>query len=216
MNKRFACALALIIPLLMGVGPAADSPRPAIPGNPPKGSIAVLCGTTTEISKQAARFITQALTAKSLLSVAPQEKIAQVVPKYPDSPIRGPYTANYVDGYRENYSRTDSAKIKAIQEQLGVDYLYVLWIPATQNTASGIITHQFIAQLFQAPQSTDIDHSTFESQSMGKRELVFFPSCMTIVGLKYNNPTKEEELEELKRDAGKAADHILSVLSAAK
>ena len=205
-------ALILFVPLLVAAGPVADGLRPAAgeTGRPGK-SIAIVAGTTTEISLAAARFITRSLTEKSLLTVLSQEKIAHALPKYP-AVIKGPFTANYVAGFKEEYSRTDLAKVRMLQQTLEVDYLYVLWAPSTER-GRGTVTHKFIAQLFQAPESSAVDNGTFESSATGDRSFVFFRNCMSILSIQFNEPTREQELEELKRDGDKVADHIVSVIN---
>ncbi len=212
MNRRFAFVLIFLAPLLAASTPAVENARPAVQKDVLSGrSIAVIPGTVTDINREAAEFISRSLAKKSLITVVPQQRIASLLPKYP-TPIQGPYTLNYVAGFKEDYTRTHTAKIRSIQRELHVDYLYVVWAPTSDRGIGGTVTHYFIAQLFQAPGSMDIDHGTFASSTSGRTSLVFFRNCLAIVSLKYNPPTREQELNELEQDSDDFADHVLAVL----
>lgn len=200
MRGRFVHLLVLIIPLLMAAAPkGVTEPVRREPAFSTK-SIAVISGTNDDVNLLAVKFVTEALSQKSLLSVMPQERVARLLPHYPVN-IRGPYTAAYFT-YTENYANTDMAKIREIQKTLGVDYLYVLWGSTGLRGQWGRSSLHFIAQLFEGPQSKEMDSGTFTSSARGRVSL-----CLT-----FYYPTPEQEAAKLKETCESAAGDIVSLI----
>lgn len=205
MSKRFLSlyVLLLLFPLLMAAAPKGDpEPVERKPGLSKK-SIAVISGTKTDVNLLAARFITQALANKSLLSVMSQEKVALLLARYPMD-IRGPYTMAYF-GITENYANTDMARIRELQRTLGVDYLYVIWAPTATRGHLGVGTLHFAAQLFEGPQCKEIDSGTFTSSTRGKTSW----SCFSVT---FNYPTPEKEAVKLKETCDETAGDIAAII----
>jgi len=70
--------------------------------------------------------------------------------------VKGLYKSAYFE-IDVDYGNTDLARVKEFQRQLGVDYVYVLWAPATVSHGGATwfsknypVTH-IVAQLFESP-----------------------------------------------------------------
>ena len=70
--------------------------------------------------------------------------------------VKGPYKSAYFE-IDVDYGKTDMARVKELQQHLGVDYLYVLWAPATVSHGGSTFfsknypVTQIVAQLFESP-----------------------------------------------------------------
>jgi hypothetical protein len=73
--------------------------------------------------------------------------VKQSLPNYPTN-IQGPYKSSYFE-IEVDYTKTDMKKIRSIQQQLGVDYLYVLWTPSATVYNEKIHSLNVVAQLFE-------------------------------------------------------------------
>ena len=132
----------------------------------PKGkTLAVIAGLTNASSLQAAEDLGHELRKTSQFEVYTQQQVAKKIPNYPQL-IKGPYRSAYME-IDEDFSKTDTTRVKEIQKHLGVDYLYVLWAPSTVRYGSkGIIfkNHpmmQVISQVFEAPNSKEIGRGSY-------------------------------------------------------
>lgn len=135
---------------------------PIDPGFKPKGrTLAVVAGLDNEPSVNVAESMTESLKKHTRFQVMSNKQVAQSVPGYPQ-PIKGPYSSAYFQ-IEKDYTRTDLKKVREIQQRLGVDYLYVLWVP-TATTMQGTI-HQLhiIAQLFEGPATREVGHGQFNA-----------------------------------------------------
>lgn len=132
----------------------------------PKGKkLAVIAGLTNAGSLQAANAFANELGKASQFQVIPQQQIAQAIPNYPQL-IKGPYDSAYFE-IDVNYARTDVARVKELQKQLGADYLYVLWAPSTTSNgqkswfSTNYAVMQVIAQLFEFPGGREVGHGKY-------------------------------------------------------
>lgn len=132
----------------------------------PKGQkLAVIAGLTNPSSLQAAQALADELGKTSRFQVLSQKQVAQAIPNYPQL-VKGPYTSAYFE-IDVDYGRTDLARVKEFQQHLGVDYLYVLWAPATVSHGGSSfffknypITH-IVAQLFESPGGKEVGRSQY-------------------------------------------------------
>lgn len=132
----------------------------------PKGKkLAVIAGLTNASSLHAAEALADEIAKASQFQVLTQKQVAQAVPNYPQL-MKGPYKSAYFD-VDVDYEHTDVARIKELQRQLGVDYLYVLWAPATvSHGRSSFFSKnypmtQVIAQLFESPGSKEVGRGQY-------------------------------------------------------
>ena len=122
----------------------------------PKGTkLAVVAGLTNPSSLLIARALSDELRKASLFQVLPEKQVVQAIPSYPQL-VKGPYKSAYFE-IDVDYGNTDLARVKEFQRQLGVDYVYVLWAPATVSQGGATwfsknypVTH-IVAQLFESP-----------------------------------------------------------------
>jgi hypothetical protein len=132
----------------------------------PKGQkLAVIAGLTNPSSLQAAQALADELGKTSRFQVLSQKQIAQAIPNYPQL-VKGPYTSAYFE-IDVDYGRTDLALVKEFQQHLGVDYLYVLWAPATISHGGSSFFFknypitQIVAQLFESPSGKEVGRSQY-------------------------------------------------------
>lgn len=121
----------------------------------PKGrSLAVVSGTTDNASAAMAHLLGEALQKHSRYQVMPQKQIAGALSVYPQN-IKGPYRSAYFD-IDVDWKLADKKKIAAIQKQLGVDYLYVVWAPAAVSTNNRDAHLHVISQLYESPAAREV------------------------------------------------------------
>ena len=132
----------------------------------PKGTkLAVIAGLTNPSSLQAAQALADELGKTSQFKVLSQKQVAQAIPNYPQL-VKGPYKSAYFE-IDVDYGRTDLARIKELQQHLGVDYLYVLWAPATVSHGGSTLFFknypitQIVAQLFESPGGKEVGRSQY-------------------------------------------------------
>lgn len=132
----------------------------------PKGTkLAVIAGLTNPSSLQAAQALADELGKTSRFKVLSQKQVAQAIPNYPQL-VKGPYKSAYFE-IDVDYGRTDLARIKELQQHLGVDYLYVLWAPATVSHGGSTFFFknypitQIVAQLFESPGGKEVGRSQY-------------------------------------------------------
>jgi hypothetical protein len=132
----------------------------------PKGKkLAVIAGLTNPSSLLAAQALADELGKTSQFQVLSQRQVAQAIPNYPQL-VKGPYKSAYFE-IDVDYGRTDLARVKELQQHLGVDYLYVLWAPATVSHGGSTFFFknypitQIVAQLFESPGSKEVGRSQY-------------------------------------------------------
>jgi hypothetical protein len=132
----------------------------------PKGKrLAVIAGLTNPSSLLIARALGDELGKASLFQVLPQKQVAQAIPNYPQL-VKGPYKSAYFE-IDVDYDNTDVARVKELQRHLGVDYVYVLWAPATVSHggstwfSKNYPVTQIVAQLFESPGGKEVGRSRY-------------------------------------------------------
>jgi hypothetical protein len=127
--------------------------------------LAVIPGLTNLSSVQAAQALGEAVGKASRFEVLQQKQVAVAIPNYPQM-IKGPYASAYFE-IDEDYTKTDLARVSEIQKHLGVDYLYILWAPASvQSGGQGWFSKNrplvhIVAQVFEFPGAKEIGHGKF-------------------------------------------------------
>jgi hypothetical protein len=132
----------------------------------PKGKkLAVIAGMTNPGSLRAAQALTNEIGRTSHFQVLSQKQVAQAIPNYPQL-VKGPYKSAYFE-IDVDYDKTDLTRVKELQQHLGVDYLYVLWAPATVSRGGSSLFFknypitQIVAQLFESPSSKEVGRSQY-------------------------------------------------------
>jgi hypothetical protein len=132
----------------------------------PKGKkLAVIAGLTNPSSLKAAQALADELGKTSRFQVLSQMQVAQAIPNYPQL-VKGPYKSAYFE-IDVDYGRTDLARVKELQQHLGVDYVYVLWAPATVSHGGSSFFFknypitQVVAQLFESPVGKEVGRSQY-------------------------------------------------------
>ncbi len=132
----------------------------------PKGKkLAVIAGMTNPSSLTIAKSLGEELEKTSLFQVLSQKQVAQAIPNYPQL-VKGPYRSAYFE-IDVDYAKTDLARVKELQQHLGVDYVYVLWAPATvsHGGSSWFVKNypvtQIVAQLFESPGGKEVGRSQY-------------------------------------------------------
>jgi hypothetical protein len=132
----------------------------------PKGKkLAVVAGLTNASSLTVAKSLGDELGKTSVFQVLSQKQLAQAIPNYPQL-VKGPYKSAYFE-IDVDYAKTDLARVKELQQHLGVDYLYVLWAPATVSHGNPgwfskrYLVTQIVAQLFESPGGKEVGRSQY-------------------------------------------------------
>jgi len=187
----------LFLAVSLAVPPAADQ-MPAASGDlrlRPK-TIAVVSGLNKDVNLLAVDLITQALAKDGQLKVLSAEQVAARLHDYPYN-IRGPYRAEYFS-ITDDYDNTDVAVVKRIKHTLGVDYLYVVWMPGGSSDQFGHTSLYFMTQLFEGPECTLVHNGSFSSNAWGGI------SCC----LAFKRPTGEQQARELAKSCGQHAREV--------
>jgi hypothetical protein len=194
LNRKIAALFLLAASLV--AHPSVD--RAAAAGDRtlrPK-TIAVISGLNKETNLLAVDLITQALAKNSRLKVLSSERVAAGLHDYPLD-IRGPYRAEYFN-IVEDPANTDRAAVKRIKKQLGVDYLYVVWMLGGTSDNFGQASVNFTTQLFAGPESTLAHNSGFGSTAQGGL------NCC----LNFKQPTGEQQSRELAKSCEQHAREV--------
>ena len=132
----------------------------------PKGKkLAVISGLTNASSLSVAQALGDELGKTSRFQIVSQKQVAQAIPNYPQL-IKGPYKSAYFE-IDVDYAKTDVARVKELQHHLGVDYVYVLWAPATVSHGGSSLffknypVTQIVAQLFESPGGKEVGRSQY-------------------------------------------------------
>lgn len=132
----------------------------------PKGKkLAIISGLTNASSLSVAQALGDELGKTSRFQILSQKQVAQAIPNYPQL-VKGPYKSAYFE-IDVDYSETDVARVKDLQHHLGVDYVYVLWAPATVSHGGSSLffknypVTQIVAQLFESPGGKEVGRSQY-------------------------------------------------------
>lgn len=132
----------------------------------PKGkTLAVISGLTNAGSLTVAQALADELGTASRFQVLSQAQVARAVPNYPQL-VKGPYRSAYFE-IDVDYGKTDITRVKELQQHLRVDYLYVLWAPATVSHGNSswfsrqYLVTQIVAQLFESPGGREVGRSQY-------------------------------------------------------
>jgi hypothetical protein len=132
----------------------------------PKGKkLAVISGLTNASSLSLAQALVDELGRTSQFQILSQKQVAQAIPNYPQL-VKGPYKSAYFE-IDVDYVKTDVAHVKGLQQHLGVDYLYILWAPATVSHGGSSLffknypVTQIVAQLFESPGGKEVGRSQY-------------------------------------------------------
>lgn len=132
----------------------------------PKGKkLAIISGLTNASSLSVAQALGDELGKTSRFQILSQKQVAQAIPNYPQL-VKGPYKSAYFE-IDVDYSKTDVARVKDLQHHLGVDYVYVLWAPATVSHGGSSLffknypVTQIVAQLFESPGGKEVGRSQY-------------------------------------------------------
>ncbi len=130
-------------------------------------TLAVIAGLKNEESFLFAQHLTEELQKNSNFKVLSQEQIKSKLGYYPIN-IQGPYDNFSIDEIMEDYSITDLAKIKEIQNKLGVDNILIIWAPIhLKHTGDGytgdIYEIHSINQFFSFPGCQEVGRGKFKA-----------------------------------------------------
>jgi hypothetical protein len=140
----------------------------------PKGkTLAVIAGLENEPNVMAALYMTEAFKKYSRFQVMSQKQIVQSLSAYP-AKIQGPYKSAYFE-IETDYTKTDLKKIKAIQQKLGVDYLYVLWTPSATVYNEKMHQLHIISQMFESPNAKEVGNGKFGAMA-GRTDCCLVPA----------------------------------------
>ena len=120
---------------------------------------------TNDSSLRIAKSFGDELGKTSMFQVLSQTQVAQAIPNYPQL-VKGPYKSAYFE-IDVDYAKTDVGRVKELQQHLGVDYVYVLWAPATvsHGNSSWFSKHylvtQIVAQLFESPGGKEVGRGQY-------------------------------------------------------
>lgn len=137
----------VVLPLLLGACVSTFNP---VNGDfKLKGkTLAVIAGLDNEANVLTAQYMSESMRKNTRFQVVPHKQVKQTLANYPAN-IQGPYKSAYFE-IEVDYGKTDMKKIRAIQQQLGVDYLYVLWTPSATVYNEKIHSLNVVAQLFES------------------------------------------------------------------
>jgi hypothetical protein len=117
--------------------------------------------------------MTDALKKNSRFQVMSQKQVSQALSGYP-TPVQGPYRTAYFE-IETDYSKTDIKRIKAIQQKLSVDYVYVLWTPSETIYNEKIHQLHIIAQMFESPNAKEVGNGKFAATA-GRTDCCLVPA----------------------------------------
>jgi len=170
MNKGFAhltvCAVLLS---LSGCISAFDPVSNDIKFKPK--TMAVVAGLPVEQNVQMAQAMSDSLRKNTRFQVMPHKQVAQTIAGYPVK-IQGPWKSAYFE-IEVDYTKTDMKKVRSIQQQLGVDYLFVLWTPSETVYNRKIHSLNVIGQMFE--NGKEVANSRFNATA-GRTDCCLVPA----------------------------------------
>ncbi len=192
-------AFAAILLAVIGTQPAAERSEPLrSPAKLPRKSIAVIAGHNKNLTLHTVDLLTEELAQQSDLKVLTSERVRAKAADYPAN-IQGPYTAEYFN-MTVDYQKTDVRTIRKIKDELGVDYLYVVWLGEASRGVTNASTYKFLTQLFSGPSSRVVYDGIIESVAGGRI------TCL----LSIKPPSAEKRRRELVKEC---AAHVRELLS---
>ena len=145
-GRRVVSGALVVLALFLGA--CVSTFNPVNNGASFKGrSMAVIAGLDNEQNVQLAQAMTESLRKYTRFQVMPHKQAAQKIAGYP-ARIQGPWKNAYFE-IEVDYTKTDLKKVRSIQQQLGVDYLYVLWVPSETVYNGKIHSLNVIGQMFE-------------------------------------------------------------------
>lgn len=173
MNERSVRGLSILISLMLLSG-CFSTFTPTNSEFKPKGkTLAVVAGMDNDPNVATALYMTDALKKNSRFQVMSQKQVAQSLSGYP-TPIRGPYKSAYFE-IEIDYTKTDVKKIRAIQQKLGVDYVYVLWTPSATVYNGKMHNLHIIGQMFESPNAKEVGNGKFDALA-GRTDCCLVPA----------------------------------------
>jgi hypothetical protein len=170
MQSRMRWLLLLALPLVV-VG-CVSAFNPVNGDFKPKGkTLAVIAGLDNEPNVMMAQAMTEALRKNTRFQVMSQKQVKQAAPGYPDD-IQGPWKTAYFE-IETDYTKTDMKKVRHIQQQLGADYLYILWTPSSTVYNGKIHSLNVISQMFE--QGKEVANGRFNSVA-GRTDCCLVPA----------------------------------------
>ena len=134
-------------------------------------SLAVVAGLDVEQNVQLAQAMSESLRKYTRFQVMPHKQAAQKIAGYPVK-IQGPWKSAYFE-IEVDYTKTDMKKVWSIQQQLGVDYLYVLWTPSETVYNRKIHSLNVIGQMFE--NGKEVGNGRFNATA-GKTDCCLVPA----------------------------------------
>lgn len=166
MNKSFMKKTGILVLLMSLAGCCISTFTPIDSDFRPKGkTLAVVAALDNEENITIAYYMTEALRKNSRFHLVPQKQVAQTL-GYPIK-IHGPFKSAFFE-IETDYSKTDVKKIRAIQQKLAVDYLYVIWTPSATVFGSSdpgdAKIHQVhaVGQMFEGANSREVGNGRFD------------------------------------------------------
>ena len=186
--------------LFAAVGSTPDAERAAPNGDPAnalKRSIAVISGQNRSMTLHVVDILTEELRRQSGMDVLSSGRIRAKAADYPFN-IQGPFTEqNFQTDV--DHKKTDVKLVRKIKEQLGVDYLYVVWLSESLVNPLHASTYRFQTQLFAGPSGTLVSSGELESVTGSSHIclLVFIP------------PSPEKKQHQLQTDCEQHVRQLL-------
>jgi len=164
-RRSFVMHMGPLIGLIVALNGCSTFHLTQEPFQPKGKKLAVIAGMTNNSSLSLAKSFGDELGKTSMFHVLSQNQVAQVIPNYPQL-VKGPYNSAYFE-IDVDYTKTDLARVKELQQHLGVDYVYVLWAPATVSHGNSgwfskhYLVTQIVAQLFESPDGKEVGRGQY-------------------------------------------------------
>jgi len=168
-HARIGVMLVILSSVIAGCISAFDPVNSDVKFKPK--SLAVVAGLDVEQNVQLAQAMSESLRKYTRFQVIPHKQAAQKIAGYPVK-IQGPWKSAYFE-IEVDYSKTDMKKVRSIQQQLGVDYLYVLWTPSETVYNRKIHSLNVIGQMFE--NGKEVGNGRFNATA-GKTDCCLVPA----------------------------------------
>lgn len=165
----------------------------------PGKSIAVIAGQNKRVTQNVADILTEALNRQSSMEVFTSERIKARFEHYPIN-IQGPFLEQPLQVTLDP-ARTDVKATREIKDQLGVEYLYVVWLSESRMNGTGATTYRFQTQLFAGPSCALVKNGEIESYTGGRMSCIWFLPA-----------SEETRLRQLVHDCDKNVQQLLVVI----
>ncbi len=121
--------------------------------------LAVISATDHEAPLLLAVKMTEELKKQSRFRLMSQGAVKRAFPSYPFK-VKGPFRETYTKTVTD-FSKTDKRKISLIARKLGVQYLYVLWVPSVVVYNDSVNMANVYHQLFAFPGCREVGNGTY-------------------------------------------------------